>query len=408
MAAEPRTIRLVYITTVPITLNFIKGGLARYVKARGIEFHALSSPGEELDRFGAGEGVPVHAIGMSRRITPLRDLGALFELWRRLRRIGPEIVHAGTAKGGLLGIIGAWLARVPVRIHCIHGIGFVTATGYKRILLRCSDKVSCLLAHQVLCASHSIRQIAVEEGVCPSAKAKVLLHGSFSGVDAGGRFNPARFGEIARRDTRAQYGIPDDALVVSFVGRIVRDKGLVELVGAWKMLRERFTTLHLLVAGPFEPQDPVPPDVKQAMRNDPRVHLPGFVDDVPRVYAITDVLALPTYREGFGQVIIEASAMEVPVVATRIPGCVDSVQDGVTGTLVPPRDAQALADAIQMYLNDPDLRREHGRAGRERALRDFRPETIWAATYEEYVRLLRKRRLPVPIPQPLLAEAPVD
>ena len=176
------------------------------------------------------------------------------------------------------------------------------------------------------------------------------------------------------------------------MGRVVRDKGLVELVEAWQTLRAERPELRLLVAGDFEPQDPLPPEVEKLLRTDPRVHLTGFVWDMPPLYTAMDVVVLPTYREGFGTVAIEAAAMELPMIATEVPGCVDAVQDGVTGTLVPPRDAATLTEAIRRYLLDPELRRRHGRAGREWVLREFRPEDVWEAQYAEYTRLLQMRQ----------------
>ncbi len=390
---------LVQITTVPVSLGFFTGQIG-YMKARGFEIQAISSPGADLKKFAEREQVAVHAVEMPRRITPLRDLVAIFRLWRTLRRIRPAIVHAHTPKGGLLGTTAAWLARVPVRIYHMHGLPFTTASGYKRLLLRWSEQVACRLAHQVFCVSHSVREVALAESLCRPEKIKVLLRGSINGVDAAHRFNPANLGQNARKDTRSSHGIPADALVVGFVGRFVRDKGIAELAGAWRTLREEFLALHLLVVGPFEPQDPVPPQVEALLRGDPRIHLTGMVDDTPPLYAAMDIVALPTYREGFPNIPLEAAAMALPVVATRIPGCVDAVEDGVTGTLVPPRDATALADAIRTYLNHPELRRKHGQAGRQRVLRDFRPEAIWEALYQEYVRLLREKGLPSPPPRP--------
>ena len=228
----------------------------------------------------------------------------------------------------------------------------------------------------------------------PAGKITVLHHGSINGVAAETAFNPARVGDTVRAAVRERYGIPLNAEVVGFVGRVVRDKGLVELVEAWQTLRAERPELHLLVVGPFEPQDPLPPEVEKLLRTDPRVHLTGLNWDTPPLYAAMDVVVLPTYREGFGIVAIEAAAMELPVVATEVPGCVDAVQDSVTGTLVPPRHASALKEAIRHYLLDPELRRRHGRAGRERVLREFRQEDIWEELYGEYTRLLQMRERP--------------
>jgi glycosyltransferase involved in cell wall biosynthesis len=190
---------------------------------------------------------------------------------------------------------------------------------------------------------------------------------------------------------RARYEIPESALVIGFVGRIVRDKGLSELTQAWRVLREEWPSLHLLVAGPFESEDPIPADAEEALRGDPRIHMAGMVRDMPGIYRALDLLVLPTYREGFGTVLLEAAAMGLPVVATRIPGCVDAVRDGETGLLVPVREAGALTAAIRTYLRDPRLRRQHGASGRQRARRDFEPRKLREALFQEYVRLLDRR-----------------
>jgi glycosyltransferase involved in cell wall biosynthesis len=392
MGEFPRAMKLVHVTTVPMSLGFV-AGQAAYMRAKGIDTHAISSPGDSLWEFSEREGVPAHSAEMLRRIAPFRDLRAIVRMWRVLRRIRPGIVHAHTPKGGLLGMIAAWLAWVPVRIYHMHGLPLATAVGYKRTLLYWSERFSCRLAHRVLCVSRSVRDVAVQQGLCPPTKIEVLLNGSVNGVDGLGRFDPARVGASARAAARAKHGIPLDATVLGFVGRLVADKGLSELAAAWKGLREQFPKLHLLVVGPFESHDPIPRDVRDLLLCDPRIHLAGEDWHTPPLYAAMDVVALPSYREGLPTVCLEAAAMELPVVATRIPGCVDAVQDGVTGTLVPPRDAGALEEAIRTYLNDPALRHEHGRAGRERALRDFGQEAIWQAVYQQYVHLLARRRL---------------
>ena len=384
--------RLLHMTTVPLTLNFLEGQI-QYAKNNGLEVHAISSPDAALVEFGARLRIQVHELLMSRRITPLRDLFALWRFSSILRQLRPQIVHGHTPKGGLLAMIGAWWCGVPVRIYHIHGLPMMTATGLKRLLLRSSERISCLLASQVYCVSKSVRDVAVGEGLCPEEKIKVLLNGTINGIDAVTRFNPDRVDADSRNSIRKECNIPVEALVVGFVGRIVRDKGIIELTQAWKVLREEFPNLHLLILGPIEPQDPVPTDVAQQLRNDERIHLTGWLgpEEIPRHYRAMDALALPTYREGFGLVLLEASAMELPVVASRVPGCIDGIIDGETGALVPSHDAAALAEALRVYLNDADLRHRHGLAGRDRVLRDFRPEDMNQAIYQEYVRLLRNK-----------------
>jgi glycosyltransferase involved in cell wall biosynthesis len=365
------------------------------MKAHGFTVCVASSPEVELEQFGAREEVPFHAIKMSRRITPLRDLVALAKLFRLLRRIRPAIVHAHTPKAGLLGMLGATLARVPVRIYHLHGLPHVTARGYKQRLLRWSERTACKLAHQVFCVSRSLMKVAISERVCPPESIKTLLRGSISGIDAARTFNPDSDLEIRGR-TRTAYNIPCDSLVLGFVGRIGCDKGIEELWEAWRCLRSEFPSLHLLVVGPFDERDPIRPELMNSFRDDPKVHLTGQVEETSPFYSAMDVFALPSHREGFGLAAIEASAMKLPVVASRIAGCVDATLDGVTGTLVQPRDASALSDAIRRYLLDSELRLQHGRAGRHRVLRDFRQDEIWQTLESEYRRLLRASRLEQP------------
>jgi len=383
-------VRVVHISTSPLFLNFLRG-LLLDLRERGFEPSVVCSPGELLDRFMRETGVSGFGVDMPRRITPLRDLVALYRLFILLRRVRPHIVHAHTPKGGLLGTTAAWMCRVSVRIYHIRGLPHLTASGVKRLLLHWSEKAACRLAHRVLCVGESMRRIAVEEKLCPPDRIKVLANGSGQGVDAERRFHPERFTNAEREPLQTQLQIPPDATVIGFVGRIVRDKGMQELAHAWQHLREDYSHVHLLLVGEYEEQDQVPAWVEQTFASDPRVHITGWVSDAAPYYAIMHVLVLPSYREGFPNTPLEAAAMELPVVATRIPGTVDAVEDEVTGLLVPPRDAQALEQAIRRYLDSPALRQQHGKAGRERVLRLFRQEVIWEALYNEYVALLQQR-----------------
>ncbi len=365
--------RLVHVLTVADSLRFLRGQ-PRFMRERGYETHVVCGDGPLLSRFADAEGATAHPIAMERRVTPAADLRTVAKLARLLRRLRPDVVHAQTPKGGLLGTMAARVARAPRVLYHMRGLPHQGAAGLMRRVLWTTERTACGLADHVICQSHSLRRRALAERLVTPARSSVLGPGG-NGVDAG-RFDPARVCD-ASAQLREELRIPPGAPVVGFVGRLVGDKGIVELTEAWRGLRDRFPNAHLVLVGPFEARDAVPDEVRRELERAPRTHLTGERDDVAPWYGVMDILALPTYREGFPNVPIEAAAMGVPVVATRVDGCVDAVVDGQTGTLVPARDAAALEEALARYLADPELRRVHGERGRARALTELRPERIF-------------------------------
>ena len=378
-----RPLRLVHVTTVGQSLRFLTGQL-RFMQQQGFEVTAVSSPDDHLQTFCKSEGIHFHPVVMLRAITPLKDLVSLRSLVNYFRHLKPDIVHAHTPKGGLLGMLAARLAHVPVRIYHIHGLPLVTARGLRRVLFKNTERIAIRNATRVLCVSQSVAVVAVSEHLCGDNGIGVLGHGSINGVESAMRFNPRTLSQTTRADVRCRVSIPEEAPVIGFVGRLVRDKGIVELAEAWHLLRNRFPALHLLIVGEFECRDSVPAAVRESLLGDTRVHWVGADWNTPPLYAAMDVVVLPTYREGFPTVPLEAAAMELPVVATRVPGCVDAVVDGVTGVLVPPGDACSLAAALAAYIESAPLRASHGRAARERVKEYFQPSTMWALVLREY------------------------
>jgi len=372
--------RLIHITTVPTSLRFIAGQID-WMRVRGIDVHVISSPGPELEAFGAAHIVPTYPVEMARAITPLKDLEAVKRLARVIRGIDPDIVHAHTPKGGLLGMMAAHAACVPYKIYHMRGLLTLTASGARGKLLGAAETLSCELADLVICQSHSLRDEAIAQNLVGAERSTVLLKGS-NGVDVK-RFDPRRFDQA---EIRRELGIPKEARVVGFVGRLVGDKGITELANAWSRISEEpeFQDAHLLIVGDYEPRDPVPEATRTALSRTPRVHMLGWREDTERLYAAMDLLVLPTYREGFPNVPLEAAAMRRPVVATQVVGCTDAVEDGVTGTLVPARNAPELEQAIRTYLLDKTLRKRHGDAGHARIHQDFLPELLHNALYSIY------------------------
>jgi glycosyltransferase involved in cell wall biosynthesis len=381
-------IELVYVTAAPCSLRFLSGQPA-FLKSRGFTVHAISSPGRELTAFGEEEKCTVESVQMCRSICLLRDVIAVARLWSVFRRLRPHIVEAHMSKAGLLGMLSAWLARVPVRIYNNQGVAFSSCHGWRKWLLRAAESVTCRLASQVHCASSSVRHLLIDEGCCPEDRIQVLGAGSY-GVDAKVRFNPDQINGSVREQVRDDVEVPRHSLVLGFVGRFATLKGVAELAGAWELLRDEFPSLYLLIIGGIEPRDPVHPDTLDRFQSDSRVRLIGNVKDPVPYYSAMDVQALPSFHEGLPLSLLEGGAMRLPIVASKIPGNVDAIQDGVTGTLVPVHDAPALAGAIRSYLLDDELRQKHGDAGRRRVVKYFQREIVWHASHRAYLELLRR------------------
>lgn len=387
--------RLVYVTTHGVSaLGLMRGQLA-LMRERGFEVIVIASPSAELDAVAIREDVQTVGIPMEREISPLTDLRSLLYLIRELRQLKPDIVNAGTPKAGVLGMLAAFIARVPSRIYTLRGLRLETTRGLKAFILSMAERVAAACAQRVVCVSHSLRATYLQRRLARASKCIVLASGSSNGVNVR-RFQLTDAQHAETRAIRERHGIPADAPVIGFVGRLTRDKGIVELYDAFRKLKLNIPDLRLMLVGDFESGDPVPAATVAGLRSDPNVTITGFVANTELYFDCMSLLAFPSYREGFPNVPLEAAASGLPVVGFAATGTVDAVLDGVTGTIVPCGDTAALASAIQRYLTDDLLKFRHGDAGRQRVAREFRNETVWNALIDLYISLLPERRRPQP------------
>ena len=378
---KPRP-RLVYAVTHPVTADkFLQGQLA-FMRERGFDVTVVASPGPELDRVAAREGVRVVPLPMHRGLSPARDAVALARMTATLRRLRPDIVNASTPKAGLLGMLAARAVHVPVRIYLMRGLRLETTRGTLRTVLSGVEHLTIAAADQIACVSPSLLRAVVGGGWVTATKASVVGNGTSNGVDLE-RFSrtDARVAEGTR--LLEALGVPAGAPVIGFVGRLARDKGIAELLDAFDRVRREIADARLVLLGGDLGDEAAEPELAAAARG-PNVVATGTIDDLAPYYARMDVLAFPSRREGFPNVPLEAAACEVPVVGARATGVVDAVEDGATGTLVDVGDASALAVALLRYLRDPDRAKAHGHAGRERAARLFDRTAVWEAWLELY------------------------
>ena len=373
--------RIVRVATVPFFVLHHLEGQIRALVAAGHEVFVVTSPGEGAERIAA-LGACVKLVAIPREISPWADLVSLLALSRSLREIRPDLVHSNTPKAGLLAAIAGCWRGVPIRLHTFTGQAWVERKGPVRWLSRLADRVITGLNIRCYADSASQRDFLISEGIASGENLRVLGAGSLGGVDLK-RFDIDRL-RPAATELRAKLGIAAAAKVIVFVGRVTRDKGIVELVAAFG----RLENAALVLVGPFEPErDPLPAATRAEIERNPAIHAIGYDAHPERYLAFADLLCLPSYREGFGIVVIEAAALGVPCVGTRIVGLSDAVVDGKTGVLVPPKDMPALAGALDALLLDDALRAAMGVAARDRIVKDFDAEKLNAALLQEYAAL---------------------
>lgn len=343
-------VKIIRTSTVPGSLNTFCNGLLRELREKeGYEVVAVSSPGRQLDEVGSREGVKTVAVPMERHMSPLNDLKSLWRLIHVFRREKPVMVHSITPKAGLLSMIAAWICRVPVRLHTFTGLVFPTATGLKQKILILTDRLTCACATHIVPEGEGVKNDLITYRITRKPL-RVLGHGNVMGIDLG-RFRAGRPDVSVEAARLRRHGV----FTFIFVGRLVGDKGINELIEAFTALHATHPATRLLLVGRQEPTlDPLRPETLASIEQCPAIEAVGQQLDVRPWFAAADALVFPSYREGFPNVVIEAGAMGLPSIVTDINGSREIILHGRNGLVVPPRSVESLRKAMADLIDRPD------------------------------------------------------
>ncbi len=380
--------KLIRITTVPMALRYLLPGQMRFMAGNGFDVLMISADGKELKDVIENEGCPHIIVPMTRKITPLRDLQCLFKLIQIFKKEKPDIVHTHTPKAGILGMLAAKYCGVKVRIHTVAGLPMMVERGAKRRLLRFVEKRTYAAANHVWPNSNSLLQVINAQKLCYPQKLQVIAKGSTNGIDVN-FFDRATLDQQLLDKIKISINYSPQNKYLLFIGRLVVDKGIIELLQVFSALQQTNDALQLILVGDYETTlDPLPKETIKQIENNPSVIHTNWTDDVKYYMRLADLFIFPSHREGFPNVLLQAGAMELPVVCSRIEGNVDIVSHNETGLIFDRGDQQQMQQQISFALSNPGKLKAMAEALYNKIRQDYRRENIWQNILTAYKSLV--------------------
>ncbi|MCF6307394.1 MAG: glycosyltransferase family 4 protein [Flavobacteriaceae bacterium] len=375
--------KLIRITTVPMSLEKLLEGQLGFM-SDNYEVTAISSEKERLEKYGKAEGVTTFYVEMTRKITPIKDLKAVWSLYKFLKKEKPQIVHTHTPKAGIVGVLASYLAKVPIRLHTVAGLPLLEVKGIKRKILNIVEKLTYSLATNVYPNSYGLEKIILDLQFLKKEKCKVLANGSSNGIDTE-YFNPNLYSDIDKNKIKTNLKISGTDFVYVFVGRLVSDKGINELVKAFSSVQEKNKNTKLLLVGPLESDlDALEKETLIQINDNKNIISIGYQQDVRPYFAIADVLTFPSYREGLPNVVLQAGAMGLPSIVTDINGCNEIIEQNTNGLIIPVKDKEALFNAMFLVLNEKQLTEKLKSNSRKSIVKRYQRQVVWDAILKEY------------------------
>lgn len=378
--------KIIRTSTIPLSLNILLKGQLKFL-SQFFNIIGISSEGNDLLEVEKREGIKTIAVDMERGISPLKDLISLFKLYKIFLKQKPTIVHSITPKAGLLTMLAGKMAGVPIRMHTFTGLIFPTRTGAMQKLLIKMDQLLCWSSTNIYPEGNGVKNDLIEYKIT-NKPLKVLANGNVNGIDLN-YFSKDCNSEQIQSKLKKELGIQPDDFVFVFVGRLVGDKGINELVEAFSKLKTQNS--KLLLVGPLETElDPLKSETLKEIKTNPNIISVGFQKDVRPYFAISNALVFPSYREGFPNVVMQAGAMELPSIVSDINGCNEIIVDGENGTIIPVKNSDAVLQAMQCLIEDNDYYSKLKGNARPMIQSRYEQSVVWNALLEEYNSLISK------------------
>ena len=393
-------IKLIRITTLPISMDILLRNQLRFMKEYFDVVGICSRDEKHFPEVIQREGVRMIDIKLTRNFSPLSDLIALWRMILVFVREKPQVVHSHTPKAGLIAMLAARLVSVPVRLHTLAGLPLSEANGFNKYILRAVEKITGYCAHKVYPNSYGLKQIVIDRKLYSSSKLKVIGNGSSNGIDLD-YFSSSNFNSPSnyRQDFRTTLGISEDDTVFCFIGRIVNDKGIKELIGSFQRLFDANvqntatdSRVILLLVGPMGiGKDSIGKDLERIIQTHSAIKYVGRHDDIRPYLFISDIFVFPSYREGFPNVVMQAGAMDLPCIVTDINGCNEIITEGENGLIVGPKDTDSLSQAMQLLLDNTTLRVSMASCARKIIAERYNQKDFLAALLKEYKDRLKEK-----------------
>lgn len=368
---------------MPVSFRNLLRGQLKYMK-QFYQISGISSPGEHFHDVEEFEEVPMVAITMQRKIAPISDIKALLRLYSYFKKNRPHIVHTHTPKAGLLGMLAAKWAGVPIRLHTVAGLPLLEESGLKKRILLFTEKLTYAAAHRVLPNSYGLKEILINLNLANPGKLEVLAHGSSNGINLE-YFSRNAVSALEVEKIKQLIQSTEQDFVFLFVGRLVKDKGIVELIEAFTVLQKSHPHARLMLVGKLEPErDELPKEVLHTIHSHPKIHFVGFQKDVRPFMLAAHALVFPSYREGLPNVPLQAGALDLPAIVTDINGCNEIVKENVNGYLIPTKNKTALLEAMKKMLDNHEEYSRFVANSREQIAQHYDQKIVWKAIKELY------------------------